>query len=167
MSEWQRSSKHASLKLRVRKLKTLSKPASAMLTRLFLLIACSISTTPLFVGGTIASPGDIGGAPVKAVPTPTTYTPIYSQTNYIDQFGVPQSIIIVAPTYTYDSFGFSSTFSVSYPQTVIVNPNRQTTTIRGLLIPSVPYYPSQSCNQVTLGLASGRSVSIHSSSGCW
>ncbi len=136
-----------------------------MLKRLFLMIALSVSALPVSKGIAIASPGDIGGAPVKAVPTPTTYTPIYSQTNYIDQFGVPQSIIIVAPTYTYDSFGFSSIPSVSYPQTVIVTPNRQTTTIRGLLIPSVPSHSS--CNRFTLGLESGRSVSIHSSSGCW
>ncbi|MCY7274200.1 MAG: hypothetical protein LH702_10770 [Phormidesmis sp. CAN_BIN44] len=133
-----------------------------MLNRLFLMIALSVSAIPV-CGGAIASSGDIGGAPVKAVRTPTTYTPIYSQTNYIDQFGVPQSIIIVAPTFTYDSFGFSSTPSVTYPQTVIVTPNRQTTTIRGLLIPNVP----SSCNRLTLGLAGGRSVSIHSSSGCW
>ena len=138
-----------------------------MLKRLFLIVALSVFAIPIHGGGAIASPGDIGGSPVKAVPTPTTYTSIYSQTNYIDQFGVPQSIIIVAPTYTYDSFGFSSTSSVSYPQTVIVTPNRQTTTIRGLLIPNVPFHPSRSCNQLTLGLASGRSVSIHSSSGCW
>ncbi|MCY7278503.1 MAG: hypothetical protein LH702_33410 [Phormidesmis sp. CAN_BIN44] len=136
-----------------------------MLNRLFLMIALSVSAIPMVGGSAIASSGDIGGAPVKAVQTPTTYTPIYSQTNYIDQFSVPQSIIIVAPTFTYDSFGFSSTPSVSYPQTVIVTPNRQTTTIRGLLIPSVPSHSS--CNRLTLGLASGRLVSIHSSSGCW
>ncbi len=138
-----------------------------MLNRLFLLIACSIAATPLFVGGAIASPADIGGAPVKAVPTPTTYTTIYSQTNYIDQFGTPQSIIIIPSTYTYDSFGLSSTPSMGYPQTVIVTPHSQATTVRGFLTPGVPFQPFQSsnCNKLTLGLASGRSVSI--SSGCW
>ncbi|MCY7324146.1 MAG: hypothetical protein LH660_20675 [Phormidesmis sp. CAN_BIN36] len=138
-----------------------------MLTRLFLLIACSIAATPLFVGGAIASSTDIGGAPVKAVPTPTTYTTVYSQTNYTDQFGIPRSIIIIPSTYTYDSFGFSSTPSMGYPQTGIVTPNIQTTTVRGLLQPSVPFHPFQSsnCNKLTLGLASGRSVSV--SSGCW
>ncbi len=138
-----------------------------MLKRLFLMLVLSVSAIPICGGGAIASSGDIGGSPVKAAPTPTTYTPIYSQTNYIDQFGVPQSIIIVAPTTYYDSFGFSSTPSVSYPQTVIVTPNHQTTTIRGLLIPSVPFHRSRSCDQFTLGLASGRSVSINSGSRCW
>ncbi len=138
-----------------------------MLTRLFLLIACSISATPLFIGRVIASSADIGGAPVKAVPTPTTYTTVYSQTNYTDQFGIPRSIIIIPSTYTYDSFGFSSAPSMSYPQTVIVTPSIQTTTVRGFLKPSVPFYPFQApkCNKLTLGLASGRSVSV--SSGCW
>lgn len=146
-----------------------------MLNRLSLLIACSISATSLFMGGArcfadtarVASSADIGGAPVKAVPTPTTYTTIYSQTNYIDQFGTPQSIIIIPPTVTYDSFGFSSIPSVGYPQTVIVTPNRQATTVRRWSRPSVPFHPFQSsnCNKLTLGLESGRSVSI--SSGCW
>lgn len=145
-----------------------------MLNRLFLLIACSIVATPLLGGSArcfadtarVASAADIGGDPVKAVPTPTTYTTIYSQTNYIDQFGIPRSIIIVPPTYTYDSFGFSSTPSMGYLQTVIVTPHSQTTTVRGLLKPGVPFQPfPSSCNKLTLGLASGRSVSI--SSGCW
>ena len=138
-----------------------------MLNRLFLLIACSIAATPLFMGSAIASSADIGGAPVKAVPTPTTYTTVYSQTNYTDQFGIPRSIIIIPSTYTYDSFGFGSTPSMSYPQTVITTPGIQTTTVRGLLVPSVPFHPFQSsnCNKLTLGLASGRSVSV--SSGCW
>ncbi len=144
-----------------------------MLNRLFLLIACSMIATPLWaVRGMsaernsveIASSADIGGAPVKAVPTPTTYTTVYSQTNYIDPFGVTQSIVIIPSTVTYDSFGFSSTPGMSYSQTVIVAPSRQTTTVRGLLVPT---HPSQSlhCNKLTLGLASGRSVSVNS--GCW
>ena len=138
-----------------------------MLNRLFLMIACSIAATPLFMEGAIASSADIGGAPVKAVPTPTTYTTVYSQTNYTDQFGIPRSIIIIPSTVTYDSFGFSSTPSIGYPQTVIVTPSIQTTTVRGLLKPNVPFHPFQSsnCNKLTLGLASGRSVSV--SSGCW
>ena len=138
-----------------------------MLNRLFLLIACSISATPLFVGRAIASPADIGGAPVKAVSTPTTYTTVYSQTNYTDQFGIPQSIIIIPSTVTHDSFGFVSTPSTLYPQTAIVSLNIQTTTVRGLLRPNVPFHPFQSsnCNRLTLGLSSGRSVSV--SSGCW
>ena len=138
-----------------------------MLNRLFLLIACSMIATPFIAGRAIASSADIGGAPVKVVPTPTTYTTVYSQTNYVDSFGVPQSIIIIPSTVTYDSFGFSSTptMGYSYPQTVIVTPNRQTTTsVRGLLVPT---HPSRSlhCSQLTLGLASGRSVSVNS--GCW
>ncbi len=138
-----------------------------MLKRLFLMIAVSVSAISIGGGGAIASPGDIGGAPVKAVPTPTTYTPVYSQTNYIDQFGNSQAIIIVAPTVTYDSFGFVSTPSIGYPQTVIVVPPRQTTYIRGFANHGVPFYHQSSCNQLTLGLASGRSVSINSGSGCW
>ena len=138
-----------------------------MLDRLFLLIACSIAATPFFVGGAIASSADIGGAPVKAVSIPTTYTTVYSQTNYTDQFDIPLSIIIIPLTVTYDSFGFSSTPSMGYSQTVIATPSIQTTTVRGLLEPNVPFHPFQSsnCNKLTLGLANGRSVSV--SSGCW
>ena len=137
-----------------------------MLNRLFLLITCSIAITPFLVEESIASPADIGGAPVKAVSIPTTYTTVYSQTNYVDQFGTPQTIIIIPSTVTYDSFGFSSTHSMGYSQTVITTPSVQTTTVRGLLKLSTPFHPFQSsCNQLTLGLASGRSVSV--SSGCW
>jgi hypothetical protein len=164
---WQRSQNRARFRLGCGCLTPASTPARAMLNRLFLMIALSVSAIPMVGGSAIASSADIGGAPVKAVPTPTTYTTVYSQTNYTDQFGIPRSIIIIPSTYTYDSFGFSSAPSMSYPRTVIVTPNIQTTTVRGLLKPSVPFHPFQSsnCNKLTLGLASGRSVSV--SSGCW
>jgi hypothetical protein len=126
-----------------------------------LLIALSIAS--LFSGRAIAS--DIGGAPVKAVTPQASYSTIFSQTNFIDPFGIPRSIIIVAPPVTYDSFGIVST--PHYPQTVIVTPHSQTTIVRGILKPGVPIHPiqSSSCGTLTLGLASGRSVSIHST--CW
>ncbi|MGV0028435.1 hypothetical protein [Phormidesmis priestleyi] len=132
-----------------------------MLKRLSLLVALSIA--PLLAGKAIASP-DIGGAPVKAISLPASYSTIYSQTNFVDVFGVPQSIIITSPTVVQDSFGFTSYPSVNYPQTVIVSPTSRTTIVRGVLHPIVPLYPIRSnCATLTLGLASGRSVSINAS----
>jgi hypothetical protein len=45
----------------------------------------------------LASPGDIGGPPVKAVSPPTTYSEIYSETVFADPFfyGTPRHVIIV------------------------------------------------------------------------
>ncbi|KAM3102055.1 hypothetical protein ACKFKF_05845 [Phormidesmis sp. 146-12] len=132
-----------------------------MLKRLSLLVALSI--VPLLSGRAIASP-DIGGAPVKAIPIQPSYSTIYSQTNFIDPFGVPQSIVITAPTVVRDSFGFTSHPSVNYPQTIIVTPTSRTTIVRGVLHPIVPIYPIRSnCATLSLALASGRSVSINAS----
>jgi hypothetical protein len=133
----------------------------AMLKRLSLLIALSIA--PFLARPAIASP-DIGGAPVKAIPMPASYSTIYSQTTFIDPFGVPQSIIITAPTVVRDSFGFTSYPSINYPQTIIVTPTSRTTTVRGILQPMIPIYPIRSsCATLSLALASGRSVSINAS----
>jgi hypothetical protein len=129
-----------------------------MLKRLSLLVALSIA--PLLAGQAIASP-DIGGAPVKAIPMPASYSTIYSQTNFIDAFGVPQSIIITSPTVVQDSFGFTSYPSVNHPQTVIVTPTSRRTIVRGILHPMIQYPIRSTCGTLTLGLESGRSVSIN------
>lgn len=128
-----------------------------MLARLSLLFALVIGTMPLMVEGAIASP-DIGGAPVKAITPETTYSTIYTQTNFVDAFGSPQTFILIKPNITY------SRISINHPRTVIVTPNIQT--------PIVPFgsgYPRSisSCGNSLLTLSSGRTLSFNSGSACW
>jgi hypothetical protein len=67
-----------------------------MLKRLPLLVSSAILVL-CTQSPSLASPGDIGGPPVKAISLPTTYSTIYSETVFAEPFfyGTPRHVIIV------------------------------------------------------------------------
>lgn len=73
-----------------------------MLKRLIYMAAGVIPV--LLLSSSLVRAADIGGAPVKVIPTPTTYSTVYSETFVASPFwyGSPQTIIIT-PIVPYNS----------------------------------------------------------------
>lgn len=112
-----------------------------------------------------ASPGDIGGEPVKAISPISSYPSVFSQT-YIYPYGGAPSLLIVTPGYPYNRI---ETAPIGhYPRTVIVTPPVVAPIVPYSYYSPYPYYSKPYCGS-RFGVTIGKSFSLSSGtiSGCW